>query len=241
MIDIYRRFWQFLQQSVLALVLVAALIEGLVLIFPSNSNDVGVTIALLFFVYFMHRYFLFDEPLTMWKHRSVDGAPAARPVRFAFIALALIVIPVVAGLIASRYLLPADAPREAFIRWTILSTLPFYLLVLSMFGTSLSASVARQPGYRVSLGLRATFATMWPLVLGPGILGLVSLMLALLLARLQGAWPPLATPVGTFAVAVFLQCLSLANSALAVAVLCAMYRRVMDRAGAEPSPAPAAV
>lgn len=96
-----------------------------------------------------------------------------------------------------------------------------YLLPLSLFGTALPATVARDGTYHLSQGLRVALPMMGKLLLGPGIVFLASSIASLnyapMLMDLRGP------AMWAFSIAKSL--LGFLSSILTVAILCDTYRK----------------
>jgi hypothetical protein len=234
MLKIYRESFAFFLSSLPALLLFAAVIEGLLWFLQPRSESSVTFVALTIVAYYIHRHFLFGERLTLtMKHGTAEGAPPMKLGWFILLSAALLLVPIgVALVIAVQF--PDPQGRGVM----VLVLFPIYLLVLSLFGTALPATVARDGTYRLSQGLRATFKTMWRLLLGPGVIGLM--LLAATIVSTQ-AMEALGTPEESLILLAYytvLRTLGFLTTIFAVAVLCEMYRRTRPAPYVEKGPGP---
>jgi hypothetical protein len=169
MTKIYCDSLRFFLTSLPGLLAFAATIEVMLWVLQPRSEGSVTFAALTLVAYYFHRHFLFGENLTLRMQPVVaKDAPPIKLGWFMVASAALVAVPVGAALgIAIQY----SSEHVLGIMGIVL--VPLYLLVLSLFGTVLPATVARDGSYRLSQGVRATFATMWRLVLGPGVVGFV--------------------------------------------------------------------
>lgn len=231
---IYLESFRFFLSSLPALLLFAALIEGLLWFLQPRSESTATFVGLTIVAYYIHRHFLFGEGLTMtMKPALAEGAPPVKFGWFVLISAALLVVPIGVALgIAFQF----PAPQVPGV--LVIAMFPLYLLVLSLFGTALPATVARDGTYRVSQGVRATFGTMWRLVLGPGLVGLV--LLAATVASgpaLEALGTPEKNPI-LLACYIVLRTLGFLTTIIAVAVLCETYRRTRPEPPVNEGPGP---
>jgi hypothetical protein len=231
---IYRESFGFFLSSLPALLLFAAVIEGLFWILQPKSEVAGSFVALTFVAYYIHRHFLFGETLSFRTQKPSPGAPAFKFGWFMLVSAGLIFVPIGIGLaLATIYL---DRPSTVAM---LMIFLPIYLITLSLFGTALPASVARDNTYRVSQGLRATFATMWRLVLGPGVVGFVILLTTIFAGNALGSLGVTEEGLVTLGYYTLIRTLGFLTTIIAVAVLCEMYRRTRPGTRVGPDPGPA--
>ena len=85
--------------------------------------------------------------------------------------------------------------------------------------------MARDGTFRLSQGFRVAVRTMWRLVLGPGVTGLVLLILTLVVGRLLDSVGVTEDSLIILVWYVAIRTLGFLPTILAVAVLCDMYRR----------------
>jgi hypothetical protein len=226
MIQIYRKSFAYFFVSLPVLIGYAALIEGLLWLLEPRAEATVTAPALFIIAYFFHRHFLFGETLSLGKPNQVPGTPGLNPGWFLAISFLLMILPV--GIAVPVALNVSTEHGQGIL---IMIVFPLYLAVLSLFGTALPASVSREGTYRLSEGLRATFQTMWRLILGPGLVGLAVVAGVVLadqaLARLTLAEDSLAMLVWFVAV----RTLGFLSTIHAVAVLCEMYRRTRPTSG----------
>ena len=220
MTKIYRESFRYFLVSLPALLVFGALIEiTLWLLQPKTESAISFA-ALTFVAYYFHRHFLFQETLSLRNQKPASGAPPFKLGWFMLVSAAVLLTPVGIGLfLAFSYL---DRPSPGAM---VLIFLPLYLLALSLFGTALPATVARDGTYRVSQGLQATFATMWRLVLGPGVIGFVLIVATVLAGRALGSLGVAEDSLVALAFFIVLRTLGFLTTIFAVAVLCEMYRK----------------
>ncbi len=220
MTKIYRDSFRFFLSSLPALLLFAVVIEGTLWVLQPKSESGITLVALLLLAYYFHRHFLFGETLSFRNQNPAPGAPEFKFGWFMLLSLGLLLGPVGIGLaLTFGYL---DRPTPVML---ILVVLPIYLVTLSLFGTALPASIARDGTYRVTQGLRATLSTMWRLVLGPGVTGLILLVATFLSGYALGSLGVTEDSLITLAYYIALRTLGFLTTILAVAVLCEMYRK----------------
>ena len=219
MTKIYRESFLYFLASFPALLVFAALIEVSLWVLQPKFESTISFIALIMMAYFFHRHFLFDETLSFRNQKPGPGTPPMKFGWFMLISAGLIFVPVALGLgLAFSYV---DRPRPGAI---ILIFLPIYLVTLSLFGTALPATVARDGSYRLTQGLRTTLATMWRLILGPGVIGAVLIVATVFAGQALGA---LAVPERSLILLgyyILIRTLGFLTTIFAVAVLCEMYR-----------------
>ena len=219
---------------------VAVLLVGLPLFLKSNSGSMAGAISYIFFVLFLHRYFLFG-----------DGAEASMRSSWSFIWVNLLVTIGAGALVLGGLLLaPSNPVSQAILASSgllILAFLPAVCMVLSVFGTALHASAANQP-YGLMLTLRRSRQTAlgiaWRLLVGPGLFGFVTMAVALVgrgafavlvgIDKAQMATPTLQLRAVDFGFETGLQLIVMTASTLAVALLCDAYRHI------QPAPVDAA-
>lgn len=222
MTKIYRASFGYFLSSLPALLAFAFTIEAL-LWFLQPKSESGVSfVALTIIAYFFHRYFLFNERLGLVKSPIAPGAPPLKFGWFMLVSVGMLLIPVVvAVVVAIRY----SGDRESGMIVVLAVILPVYLLTLSLFGTALPATVARDGTYRLSQGLRAGFQTFWRLIVGPGLVGAV--LLAATLASGMGLQASGVPDDSLIVLAYFtlLRTGGFLTTIFAVAVLCDMYHR----------------
>ncbi len=220
MVKIYRESFRYFLVSLPALLGFAALIEVALWLLQPKSES-GITfVALTLVAYYFHRHFLFQETLTLRNQKPAPGAPPFKFGWFMLVSAAVLLTPVGVGLfIAFAYL---DRPSTGSL---ILIFLPLYLVTLSMLGTALPATVARDGTFRISQGLRATFSTMWRLVAGPGVIGLGLTTSTVLAGNALGSIGVAEDSLVTLAFYIAIRTLGFLTTIFAVAVLCEMYRK----------------
>jgi hypothetical protein len=218
---IYRESIGFFLSALPVLLLLALVIEGLLWVLQPRSESGATFVALTIVAYCFHRHFLFGESFGLkMKPDTAAGAPPFKFGWFMLVSAALVALPLaVAIVIAFRF------PPSQVLGIMVITIFPLYLLALSFFGTALPATVARDGTYRISQGIRAGFGTMWRLIAGPGVVGLVLLLLSVALARvIEAAGVPEHSLVllAGYTVA---RMLGFLTTIIAVAVLCEMYRK----------------
>lgn len=234
MTHIYRGSFGFFLSALPALLIFATVIEGLLWVFQPKSGSAGTFVALTIIAYYFHRHFLFGEALTFKTQPAVaDGAPPMKFGWFMLISAALIAVPVGMALaMAFQY------PSGQVLGVMLIVLFPLYLLMLSLFGMALPAAVARDGTYRLAQGIRFAIGTMWRLIVGPGLVGLI-----LLAATLGGGYAvdTLGVPERSLILLawyIVLRTLGFLTTILAVAVLCEMYckSRPAPRSGQKTGP-----
>ena len=217
------------------LLLFSAAIEGMTLLLQPKHEAAITLVPLLIIAYLFHRHFLFDEQLT-FSSKGKAGL-GARPIKFGWFILAsvgLILAPAALAVIWLIKFAPDVKDRGQQTGYILLIMLPIYLIVLSAFGTALPALVERNRAYKLSSGLRATFQTMWRLLLGPALVGAVVFVATILLATKLETNPAFLSKTGQFVYAVLNDTLGFLPTLLAVGVLCHVYQKI------KPATAPAA-
>ena len=231
MTKIYREPFRFFLSSLPTLLMFAAMIEGSLWVLQPRSEGSITWAALTTIAYFMHRHFLFGAALHVRPNKPVLGAPPQKFGWFMVVSAALLVLPVlVMVVVAVRYL---GSQQTAAI---ILITLLTYLLMLSLFGTALPATVARDGTYRLRQGVRASFQTMWRLVLGPGTFGVLLLVVLSFSDRAMAALGLAETSLIMLGYLILLRTVGFLTTILAVAVLCEMYRQTRPKPGPNMGP-----
>lgn len=237
MVEIYRSSFRFYLSSLPYLLGMMALLETLIWYLEPKNPSFGSLVGFLLIFYLFHRHFLFGENPFAWARPSAD-APPQKFGWFVLISLALLLVPVGLALAFTFWIAPAGAPRTTQVGLIVIAVVPLYLLSLSLFGTALPASVARPGNFRMSAGIRACFGTMWRLVLGPGVVQILILGLAIGTHYLLRDLPAYQSSTGQLAVSIIASTLSLLPSLLGVAVLCHMYQKIIDaqaaKAGQQP-------
>lgn len=225
MIEIYRSAFRY-YWSVLPMMLgFAALTEGLLWLL-APSNPIAVTsIAYLAIIYQFHRHYLFGESALYWA-KPKAGAPPQKLGWFLLISLALTFSAVAISVALAISIAPQDWERSKLVELTVLIFIPIYLIALSVFGTALPASVARPGNFKMSSGIKATFGTMWRLILGPGLAQILVLGLIFGLHYLLQDIPAYQSPIGQLGAAVISTTAGFLPSLLGVAVFCHMYKKI---------------
>lgn len=234
MLKIYRESFAYFLSALPALLLFAVVIEGLLWFLQPRSETSVTFVALTIVAYYIHRHFLFGERLTLtMKPASAEGAP---PIKFGWFFLLSAALPFVPIGVALAIAVQFPAPQVLGVM--VIVMFPLYLLVLSLFGTALPATVARDGTYRLSQGLRATFKTMWRLVLGPGVMGLALLAAGIASSQaIEALGTPEESPI-LLAHYVVMRTLGFLTTIIAVAVLCEMYRRTRPKPSISQGPDP---
>jgi hypothetical protein len=231
MIRIYRDSFKYFLASLPVLLGFAAVIEVLLRVLQPIS-EIGASFALIVAAYMFHRHFLFGEALSSLK-RNAD-APPFKIGWFILASMTIILVPVALALVAVLVLGSTDP--DSITTLVVIVIFPVYLVALSMFGTALPAVVARDTSYRIRHGLRATFATMWRLVQGPGIVGVAGLLGMILIENSLGRF---AEPEGSGVVMagdILARTFGFLPTILTVAVLCEMYRMTRPEPGLPQGP-----
>ncbi len=223
MANIYRSSFKLFRDCFFSLLALATLIEVLIWFLKPRSETAVTFVGLTIVAYLFHRYFLFGETLSLRTQTPAEGVPALKFGWFILISGGLVLVPVGLALMFSFSM--TIRPGTALL---LVMLVPCYLLMLSMFGLALPAVVARDSTYMVSQGLRATFQTMWRLVLGPGVVGLRILELTVGVGLLLEGVPDDDPVILGYFIAI--RTLGFLTTIVAVAVLCEMYR--MTRPGA---------
>lgn len=220
MVKIYRESFRYFLVSFPALLTFGAVIEVTLWLLQPKSES-GITfVALTLVAYYFHRHFLAQETLSFRNQKPAPGAPPFKFGWFMLVSAAPMLTTFGIGLfIAFSYL---DRPSPGAL---ILIFLPIYLVTLSLFGTVLPATVARDGTFRISQGLRATFSTMWRLVVGPGVIGFVLIATTVLAGNALGSLGVAEDSLVALAFYTALRTLGFLTTIFAVAVLCEMYRK----------------
>ena len=175
-----------------------------------------------------HRYFLFGEQMNFAGNIS-KTAPGSPPLKFGWFVLvssALIFLPIAIAVVVVIKIAPDLKNHNALIGYLLIIALPLYLIALSAFGTVLPALVERNRAYKVSSALRATFRTMWRLLLGPALVGAVILAALIFLNNWLATNPTYQSAAGQFVAGVLARTLGFLPTVLAVAVLCQVYQMI---------------
>jgi hypothetical protein len=220
MSKIYRESFGYFLSSLPVLMAFAVMIEAMLWVMQPLSGASLSIVLLTAIAYSFHRHFLFGETLTLHNGTPAEGAPPMKLGWFILISAGLIVVPTGIALIVVFGFVDVPSPGVV-----ILTLMPVYLVTLSLFGTALPATVARDGSYRLSHGLRATLQTMWRLVLGPGVVGAVLFaagLASVLTLQALGVPEDSLIMLGYSTLATTFGFLS---TIIAVAVLCEMYRR----------------
>jgi hypothetical protein len=232
--QIYRDSFAFFLSALPALLAFAAMIEVLLWVLQPRSESAVTFAALAIVAYYFHRHFLFGESMTLAEmFKRPQPAPGAPPIKMGwFLALSFLVlfVPIGLALVVSLASFRGDQMLGAY----LLIVFPLYLLTLSLFGTALPATVARDGTWRVAQGLRATFETMWRLLAGPALVGLAVLVLIYFADRAIAGFGLAEDSPLLLVWFIVIRTLGFLSTILAVAVLCEMYRRT------RPAPAMAA-
>lgn len=221
MTKIYRESFGFFLTSLPALLVFSVVIETSFWFFESLGLAGASIVALTLVAYYFHRHFLFGEILTFKKQPiAAGGAPPLKFGWFILISTALLLGPLGVTVVIAFQFTGWQNP------WVLLIVFfALYLLALSLFGTALPATVAHDGTYRLSQGVRATFQTMWWLVLGPGLVGTVLVAANLASSHVVEAFGVSERSPILLAYHVLFGTLSFLSTILAVAVLCEMYRK----------------
>lgn len=220
MTKIYRDSFRYFLTSLPALLAFGAVIEVTLWLLQPKQESAISFVALTIVAYFFHRHFLFQEALSFRNQKPAPGAP---PVKFGWsmlVSAAVLLTPVGIGLVIVFAYLDRPSPGAM-----ILIFVPLYLMTLSLFSTALPATVARDGTYRVAQGVRATFSTMWRLVLGPGLIGFVLIVATILAGNALGLLGVADDSLLALAFYIVLRTLGFLTTIFAVAVLCEMYRK----------------
>jgi hypothetical protein len=220
MTKIYRESFRFFLSSLPVLLMFAVMIEGLLWFLQPRSETSISFFALTILAYLFHRHFLFAETLSLRSQKPASGMPALKFGWFMLVSAALTLVPVGVALGLAFGYLGRPTPGAM-----ILAFVPIYLVTLSLFGTALPATVARDSTYRVSQGLRATLSTMWRLVLGPGVIGVALMVTTVFASNALGSLGVAEDSLIVLAYYIVLRTLGFLTTIFAVAVLCEMYRR----------------
>lgn len=220
MLKIYRESLRYFLASLPALLIIAAVIEGLLWLLEPKRESTLSFAALIFLAYYFHRHFLFGETLSFRNQKPEVGAPPFKVGWFFTISIVLILGTLGIGIAVAVSLL--GRPQTGIVMLVYVAT---YLVTLSLFGTALPAAVARDNTYRLAQGLRATFSTMWRLILGPGIVGLLLLLAFGAANQALGQFDLPDDSLAVLAMNILTRTLGFLTTIFAVAVLCEMYRK----------------
>jgi hypothetical protein len=221
MVKIYRDSFAFFFAYLPALLVFAVMIEGLLWVLKPKSEGAVTFVVLVFIAYCIHRYFLFGEGLPLWKMQPAPNAPPMKFGWFLTASILAVLVPTGIALAIAFTWFDGDAAIGIF----VILLFPLYLLSLSLFGTALPASVARDGTWQVAQGLRLTFATMWRLILGPGIVGAALLAATVFSSRALDSLQLAEDNLILLAYFILLRTAGFLTTTLAVAVLCHMYVR----------------
>ncbi|NBE06879.1 hypothetical protein [Paragemmobacter ruber] len=228
--QIYRDSFDFFRASFPFLLLVGGGIELIIWYLQPDSEGISTTISLILLAYLFHRHFLFGEKLAFRQAKPTESAPPHKFGLFILVSLAMILVPVFAALPLAA-MLTTDFSSLGYLA----TVLALYLLSLSMFGTVLPASVARDGTWRLSHGLRRTGVTMLRLLLGPAVVGLVLFVVFNISENwllLKGFQPDGMAFLASFILA---RTFGFLTTILAVAVLCQSYRDLRPYADTQPA------
>lgn len=230
MIEIYRTSLRYFFTSLPALLVFSGVMEGFLwAVQPKNATAITL-VPLILMAFLFHRHFLFGEELTLRRLGANAGKPVPKWGWFLLASVGLMALPMAPGLVVAISMAGVQFGGADVVVIMILIMLPAYLVVLGLFGTVLPALVARDPGYRLAAGMRTFFPSMGHLILGPGAAGLVALAATIGLGVGGQALGASAGSVAELAMVIFSRTLGFLPTILAVAVLCRMYRRAMQKA-----------
>ncbi len=227
MVQIYRESLRYYWVSLPALVLFSTMIEGTIWYLQPKMAAAIMLVPLILVAYLFHRYFLFDERLTL-QGSIANAAPGSPPLKYGWFMLAsmgMIFIPVAIALTVSASQISIRDDKDAFVGLMMMIVFPLYLLALSLFGTALPALVERNQAYKLSAGLRTFFPTLWRLLLGPTLVGAFLFIVLIASDRLLANMPTYHSSVGQLLTAIISRTLGFLPTVLAVAVLCHVYQR----------------
>lgn len=216
MSKIYRDSFRFFLASLPALILFGAMIE-IAFWLTGSTNETVASGTTLLIAYFFHRHFLFGEQLGLKNNKTAEGSPPQKFGLFLLVAAGLLVLTIVLAAIAGAF----SFPPLIF----LVVVLSIYLVILSLFGTALPATVARDGTYKLSQGTGAFFQTIWRLLLGPGLVGMVLFVLAILSSFAFDRSGLSDIALANLTLNTVYRTLSFLTTIFAVAVLCDMYRR----------------
>jgi hypothetical protein len=213
---IYRDSFRFFLASLPALILLGAMIE-IAFWLTGSTNETVASGTTLLIAYFFHRHFLFGEQLGLKNNKTAEGSPPQKFGLFLLVAAGLLVLTIVLAAIAGAF----SFPPLIF----LVVVLSIYLVILSLFGTALPATVARDGTYKLSQGTGAFFQTIWRLLLGPGLVGMVLFVLAILSSFAFDRSGLSDIALANLTLNTVYRTLGFLTTIFAVAVLCDMYRR----------------
>lgn len=226
MIEIYRKSIAYIVKNLAFLIAFAALIEGLIWVMKPKHESAATLVPLIFLAYLFHRYFLFGEDLTLRRTTQRDDVPPMKFGWFMLVSAGFVLLPVATAIATFIPLISGGTGKDSAVGTAALTSGLAYLLTLNLFGTALPALVARDRSYRLSVGMRATFQTMWRLIAGPGVVGLAGFVMILLLTGRQVSLGIGPGNLAEFGLLVLFRTMGFMTTILAVAVLCSMYRKV---------------
>jgi hypothetical protein len=236
MIEIYKKSWRCIVANVWQYLLISILLE-LPPLFLNDRVATSLTILpLILFAYSLHRYFLFDESLSLHKSANPHPVQPYKTGRFVLVSLLVMGVPIMLAIVAIVKLFPVSwlsNPNDIFAA-VLLTLLPLYLLSFGFFGTALPAAVARnESGYSLAKGYRHGPRIMGRLLLGPApvVLILLAAMIGIFVA-FNVAFGQL-SPTATFIFGVIARINGMVGTTMAVAILCDTYRQIVP----EPPPA----
>ena len=219
MSQIYRESFRYFAGTFPLLLGIGAFIEIFLWILQPRS-DTASSVALIILAYYFHRHFLFGEAFTFRSHKPAEGAPPFKFGWFMLLSIGMILLPVAIALALTLGMV-ADHSQAIM----LLFLFPTYLLTLSLFGTTLPATVARDGTYRLSQGLRVALPTMGKLILGPGLVGLILLVVTIAAAHALTTHGFAADSHAMLALNIATRTTGFLTAILAVAVLCDAYRK----------------
>jgi hypothetical protein len=149
---------------------------------------------------------------------------------FLLISLAIFVVAVTVATTATYAIAPPGSETRQFASVAGLLFFPLYLLCLSLFGTTLPASVARAGNYRLAMGMRVTLGTMWRLIAGPALVFPLLLAPIFAIDWLAKGIPALQGAIGQIVIGALITTIVVLPSVMAVAVLCHMYQKITPAA-----------
>lgn len=233
MFQIYEKALRYWWSSLPALLVFSAVIAGLEWLLSSSGSKTGIAFTLygtVLVIWYFHRHFLFHEaPLTALNH---PDHKVKRPLwRFMCVSLALLFLPVVPAVLIGLGLSAGPGGSQQLAGTILLLACPLYLAVFSLFATALPASIDRDSRFRLVDGMRQAPRMAAYILAGP-------VLTFILLATLVGLALWLVPAAGTdatwagFLVNTIGQTLGFLTSAVAAAVFCHVYRRIVPE---EPS------
>jgi hypothetical protein len=233
MIDFYHQAGRDYWSALPALLVFAVVLAAVDWFLASTGASMGTLVAQLIVLYYFHRNRLFGEPFRSFGKPSPD-APPQKFRGFMMISLALLLFPFAISVFLVISIRPQSIHTENVVFVLMLYLGPLYFIVLSIFGTALPASVARPGNFQMSKGVKATFGTMWRLILGPGVATVAMFGLLIAVEFLLGDSPTLQSTVGQMVFLTLATMLGFFPSLLGVVVLCHMYHLVMGTSAENP-------